>query len=88
MERGIPRGAGARRFLAGGSEASPGSRLVFYSDGITEAENSVDEEYGWARLKEHFLRSDASGSSNLLEPHVRSFAHGSGYYATVILVKG
>ena len=81
-------GAGARRFFGSGSEFPPGSRLVFYSDGITEAENPADEEYGWARLKELFLRSDASAESLLDD--VRSFANGSGLRddASVILVKG
>jgi sigma-B regulation protein RsbU (phosphoserine phosphatase) len=65
-----------------------GSRLVFYSDGITEAENAADEEYGVAHLQEHFQRGDASAES-LLED-VRSFACASGLHddASVILVKG
>jgi serine phosphatase RsbU (regulator of sigma subunit) len=65
-----------------------GSRLVFYSDGITEAENQTDEEYGLVRLQEHFLRTDASAESLLDD--VRSFADGSGLRddASVILVKG
>jgi phosphoserine phosphatase RsbU/P len=65
-----------------------GSRLVFYSDGITEAENQKDEEYGVARLQEHFSRTDAS-AEGLLDD-VRSFASGSGLHddASVILVKG
>jgi serine phosphatase RsbU (regulator of sigma subunit) len=65
-----------------------GSRLVFYSDGITEAENQTDEEYGLVRLQEHFLRADASAESLLDDVH--SFADGSGLRddASVILVKG
>jgi serine phosphatase RsbU (regulator of sigma subunit) len=65
-----------------------GSRVVFYSDGITEAENQADEEYGWARLQGHFLRTDASAESLLND--VRLFANGSGLRddASVILVKG
>jgi serine phosphatase RsbU (regulator of sigma subunit) len=65
-----------------------GSRVVFYSDGITEAENPVDEEYGWLRLQEHFSRADASAESLLGD--VRSFADGSGLRddASVILVNG
>ena len=66
----------------------PGSRLVFYSDGITEAENPASQEYGLARLQEHFLRADASAESLL--DNVRPFADGSGLRddASVILVKG
>ena len=87
VERGIPLGLGPG-FLGGGSEASLGFELVFYSDGITEAENQTDEEYGLSRLQEHFLRTDASAESLLDD--VRSFADGSGLRddASVILVKG
>jgi serine phosphatase RsbU (regulator of sigma subunit) len=61
---------------------------VFYSDGITEAENQSDEEYGLMRLQKHFLRADASAESLLDD--VRAFAGGLGLRddASVILVKG
>ncbi len=47
-------------------------KLVFYSDGITEAENSGGEEFGMARLQEHFRRADASAQTILDE--VSTFA--------------
>jgi sigma-B regulation protein RsbU (phosphoserine phosphatase) len=70
-------------------ELPVGSRLVLYSDGITEAENQADEEYGSARLQEHFLRTNDASTESLLDD-VRSFANGSGLRddASVILVKG
>jgi len=88
VERGIPLGLAAGDFSEVEVQLPLGSRLVFYSDGITEAENPADEEYGWARLQEHFLQSDASAESLLDD--VRSFADGSGLRddASVILVKG
>jgi sigma-B regulation protein RsbU (phosphoserine phosphatase) len=88
VERGIPLGLAAGDFSEVEVQLPLGSRVVFYSDGITEAENPADEEYGWARLQEHFLQSDASAESLLDE--VRSFADGSGLRddASVILVKG
>jgi len=88
VERGIPLGLAPGDFSEVEVNFPLGSRLVFYSDGITEAENPADEEYGWARLREHFLRSDASAESLLDD--VRSFANGSGLRddASVILVKG
>ena len=88
VERGIPLGLGSGDFSEVEVNLPPGSRLVFYSDGITEAENPADEEYGLARLQEHFSRTDASAES-LLED-VRSFANGAGLRddASVILVKG
>ena len=45
-ERGIPLGLGTGEFSESQVHLSEGSRLVFYSDGITEATNGTDEEYG------------------------------------------
>jgi sigma-B regulation protein RsbU (phosphoserine phosphatase) len=88
VERGIPLGLGPADFSEVEVKLPKGSRLVFYSDGITEAQNQTDEEYGLMRLQEHFSRTDASAESLLDD--VRSFADGSGLRddASVILVKG
>jgi sigma-B regulation protein RsbU (phosphoserine phosphatase) len=88
VERGIPLGLGPSDFSEVEVKLPAGCRLVFYSDGITEAENYADEEYGRVRLQDHFLRTDASAESLLDD--VRSFADGSGLRddASVILVKG
>src|ERR1700729_690809 len=56
VERGIPLGLGPGEFSEVEVKLPVGSRLVFYSDGITEAENQTDEEYGLARLQGHFSR--------------------------------
>ena len=86
VERGIPLGLGPGDFSEVEVNLPAGSRLVFYSDGITEAENPTDEEYGSARLQQHFLHPDASAES--LVENVRSFADGAGLRddASVILV--
>ncbi len=55
---------------------SPGSKLIFYSDGITEAENARHEEYGVCRLAEHAIKPEASAVSIVDE--VQSYANGSG----------
>ncbi|MFZ0761011.1 MAG: GAF domain-containing SpoIIE family protein phosphatase [Candidatus Sulfotelmatobacter sp.] len=88
VERGIPLGLGPGDFSEVEVKLRMGSRVVLYSDGITEAENQAEEEYGWVRLQEHFLRTDASAESLLND--VRLFADGSGLHddASVILVKG
>jgi sigma-B regulation protein RsbU (phosphoserine phosphatase) len=88
VERGIPLGLGPGDFSEVEVKLPRGSRLVFYSDGITEAENRTDEEYGLVRLQEHCSRTDASAQSLLDD--VRSYADGSGLRddASVILVKG
>ena len=53
----------------------PGTQLLLYTDGITEAMDRHDEEYGTARLIEHFLRPEAC-LKGLIE-EVQRFAHGS-----------
>jgi sigma-B regulation protein RsbU (phosphoserine phosphatase) len=62
-------------------------RVALYSDGITEATNQHDEEYGPARLAAHLL----SGGScpEMLVEDVRAFANGAGLHddATVIMLR-
>jgi sigma-B regulation protein RsbU (phosphoserine phosphatase) len=86
-ERGLPLGIGLGEYSEAEIHLSKGSRLLFYSDGITEATNPEGEEYGAERLEKHFRRSDASAESILED--VRTFADGAGLHddATVILVK-
>jgi sigma-B regulation protein RsbU (phosphoserine phosphatase) len=88
VEQGIPLGLGPGSFSEAEVKLPTGFRLVFYSDGITEAENRADEEYGLVRLQKHLSRTDASAESLLDD--VRSFAEGSGLRddASVILVQG
>ena len=86
-ERGTPLGLVASEFSETTVELREGSRLLFYSDGITEATGIAEAEYGAQRLQEHFLQSAASPESVLED--VRSFANGIGLRddATVILVR-
>jgi sigma-B regulation protein RsbU (phosphoserine phosphatase) len=86
-ERGLPLGIGPGEYSEAEVQLAPGSRLLFYSDGITEATNPDDDEYGAKRLEVHFRQSNASAESILED--VRSFADGDGLRddATVILVK-
>lgn len=76
VERGLPLGLGSGDYSETEIKLTPGSRLVFYSDGITEAANSRDEEYGACRLAEHAVKPGASAVSIVDE--VQSFANGSG----------
>jgi sigma-B regulation protein RsbU (phosphoserine phosphatase) len=86
-ERGMPLGLGTGEFSESRVKLSPGSRLVFYSDGITEATDGSDQEYGADRLRDHVLQPGASSDSILAD--VRAFANGEGLHddATVIFVK-
>ena len=86
-ERGMPLGLGKGEFSESQVQLSEGSRLVFYSDGITEATDGSDEEYGAERMRDHVLQPEASADSILA--NVRSFANGEGLHddATVIFIK-
>jgi len=86
-EKGIPLGLGFGDFSQVEVPFPTGSRIVFYSDGITEAVNGEEEEYGLQRLQDYVLRSEASAESLLAD--VRAFANGTGLSddATVIFVE-
>ncbi|MFZ0816840.1 MAG: GAF domain-containing SpoIIE family protein phosphatase [Candidatus Sulfotelmatobacter sp.] len=85
-ERGLPLGLSCGDYSETTVALSPGSRLVFYSDGITEAENADDQEYGLERLAQHAMTADASAVS--LVDDVRAYANGAGVRddATVVFV--
>jgi sigma-B regulation protein RsbU (phosphoserine phosphatase) len=86
-EVGLPLGVALGEYSEAEIQLEPGCRVVFYSDGITEATNPDDEEYGEFRLKEHLLQPESCGESLLAD--VRSFVNGFGLRddATVITVK-
>jgi len=75
-ERGLPLGLGCGDYSETRVTLSPGSKLIFYSDGITEAVNSDEEEYGSLRLAEHAARPAASAVTIIDD--VRAFANGTG----------
>lgn len=59
IDTGLPLGLGESSYPEYTIKLNPGTKLLFYTDGITEAMNRADEEYGSARLLEHFLQPDA-----------------------------
>jgi len=73
-ERGLPLGLSCGDYSQSTVALSNGSRLVFYSDGISEASNGEDEEYGLDRLAEHVSSPGASAITVLDD--VRAFAAG------------
>jgi sigma-B regulation protein RsbU (phosphoserine phosphatase) len=75
-ERGLPLGLSCGDYSETSIQLSEGSRLVFYSDGITEAENVNGEEYGASRLAEHAVKPGASAVSIVDDVH--SYANASG----------
>ncbi len=86
-ETGLPLGLALGEYSETEIELKPGCRVLFYSDGITEATNPDEEEYGQLRLKEHLLQPGTSGETLLAD--VRSFVNGFGLHddATVITVE-
>jgi sigma-B regulation protein RsbU (phosphoserine phosphatase) len=85
-ERGLPLGISCGDYSETSVNLSEGSRLVFYSDGITEAVNGEEQEYGLERLAEHATGSAASAVS--IVDDVRAFANGTAVRddATVVFV--
>ncbi len=75
-ERGLPLGLSCSEYSETEIRLSEGSRLIFYSDGITEAVNPEEEEFGLCRLAELAVKPGASAVSIVDE--VQSFANGSG----------
>jgi len=74
-ERGLPLGLGCGDYSETQVSLSAGSKLIFYSDGITEAENANEEEYGLGRLAEHATKPGASAVSIVDDVH--AFGNGA-----------
>jgi len=85
-EQGLPLGVATSKFSETEVKLSEGSRIAFYSDGITEASVGSGEEYGTERLLAQLQSPDASLETLMAD--VKKFVNGSGLRddATVILV--
>jgi phosphoserine phosphatase RsbU/P len=64
-DAGMPLGIMECQFSEHEIELTTGSRIFFYSDGITEAVNSYLEEYGLNRIAEHVTNHSATVKSLL-----------------------
>jgi phosphoserine phosphatase RsbU/P len=87
LDTGLPLGLGASSYPETSITLGPGTRLLFYTDGITEAMSSSDEEYGPARLIEHFVQPESCVDSLIAE--VQKFGIGSQHTddATALLIR-
>ena len=56
----------------------PGDLLAIYSDGVTEAENADDEEYGEERLAKLLEESRGKPSGEIVEEVFRSLTEWTG----------
>jgi sigma-B regulation protein RsbU (phosphoserine phosphatase) len=73
-EAGFPLGVRDGPFAEREVELPAGSRLVLFSDGLSEATSPAEEEYGTARIRQHF-GSESATVESLLED-VRGFVSG------------
>ncbi len=86
-DAGLPLGILDTNFSETTVQLSPGSTLVFYSDGITEAINQQGDEYGSARLQQHVAQQEATAETILNDVHVFSAPAPLRDDASVIVVK-
>jgi phosphoserine phosphatase RsbU/P len=83
----LPLGLGMSSYPQCTITLSAGTRLLLYTDGITEAVNSKEEEYGPARLIKHFQQPGACVNGLIAE--VQRFGAGSDRTddATAVLIR-
>ena len=86
IDTGLPLGLAASSYPEYAVHLKPSTRVLLYTDGITEAMNRDEEEYGPGRLVEHFLRTEAC-IEGLFE-EIRRFSVGSTHTddATAVLI--
>lgn len=87
IDSGLPLGIQEGYFAEHRIEMSSGSRLLLYSDGITEAMNSISEEFGEERLKEHLTNPSASIQSLLESVNVFLNGFAASDDMTVVMIK-
>ena len=76
VERGLPLGLGCGDYSETQVTLTECSRLIFYSDGITEAVNPDEEEFGLERLAA--LAAKPGASAMTIAEGVKTFADGAG----------
>lgn len=84
---GIPLGIAEREYTEESITLSPGSRLLLYSDGISEATNLAREEYGPDRLRKFAANGNFTADSILADVNAFSGAKPLADDATVVLVQ-
>ena len=87
LDTGLPLGLSESSYPECTITLSPDTHVLLYSDGITEAENTVAEEFGADRLLEHFLAPGACVEGLIRE--VKEFSGGCPRMddATVVMLR-
>lgn len=88
IDSGLPLGIQDVSFSEYRLDMPPRTRLLFYSDGVSEAMNAALEEFGARRIREHMANSSASVQSLL--DGVRAFAgdYPASDDRTLVLISG
>lgn len=86
-ECGLPLGIADCRFDERTVNLTEDSRLLLYSDGVTDATNAAGEDYGLARLKKQALGPEISSHQLLQDVRAFSGSRPLGDDATVIMLK-
>lgn len=86
-ESGLPLGLAASVYHDQTIALQHGAKLLFYSDGISEASDADDHEFGSARIREHMLRDGSSAESLLRAASEHSYCGEPCDDATVIVLR-
>ena len=86
-ESGLPLGLAASVYQDRTVDLKHGSKLLFYSDGISEASDVNDQEFGSARIREHMLEPGSSARSLLKAASAHSYCGEPCDDATVIVLR-
>lgn len=86
-DAGLPLGVQECSFSERTVMMTAGARLVFYSDGLTEAMNSSLEQYGERRLRDHLVHRSSSVESLLHDVHLFSGTYSASDDRTVVMIQ-
>ncbi len=84
---GLPLGVKEFQYTDNVVQLAPGSRLLFYSDGIAEAESRTREQYGETRLLDFAAKPNLTADGLLNDVEVFTGAKGFADDATVVVIQ-
>jgi sigma-B regulation protein RsbU (phosphoserine phosphatase) len=87
LEAGLPLGMGRTSYPQESIALNPGRNLLLYTDGIIEAVNRVNEEFGVNRLLQHFADSNASLDGLMHRLHIFSGSPHKSDDSTAVLIR-